>query len=368
MGKGAKIILIIIAILIVGLGGLALYVSRLPEPAPAAVEATPEPATPAAVDMQATGAPTEAPAETPAPAEDTLPDGIYNILFVGADSRTAEETEVEGLSDSMMVVSYNTNTNVITLVSFMRDACVYRIGVNSGFVNKLNAAYKNGGPQELMDTLNVNFELDIEDYVTVGYEGFAMLVNELGGVDVEISSEEAKYLNWRSADIPQDYFTDQDRRVEILQSLGRPVLEEGYEGTKVQHLDGRQALWYARNRTTAMPDGTAGSDGTRINRQQILMQLIYQKVKAEKTLDTAIALIKFGFQYIKTNMDVITMTKLGSRILRADHIEFVNVRVPFEGAYRSGDPEKGEVYSGLYFDIPATEARLHEIIYGTGAQ
>lgn len=373
MGKGAKIILIIIAILIVCLGAFAVYVVMQPEPEQEQAAAAPTMAL-APVEAAETPAPVEAaplepaPADTATPEEEILPDGIYNILFVGADSRTAEETEAEGLSDSMMAVSYNTNTNVVTLVSFMRDSIVQRIGVNSSFKGKLNAAYKNGGAAELLDTLNLNFELNISDYVTVGYEGFSMLVDELGGVDVALTSDEAYYINWRSADIPQDYFTDQDRRVQILQSLGRPVLEEGYEGTKEQHLDGRQALWYARNRTTAAADGTAGSDGVRINRQQVLMQLIYQKVKAEKNLDTVIALIKFAFQYVKTDMDVITMTKLGTRILKADHIEFVNLRVPFEGSTRPANTKEGEVASGLYFDLEETEKRLHEAIYGTPAQ
>lgn len=370
MGKGAKIILIVIATLLVCCGGLALFVvlqpDAEPEQADAAATAEPAPLEPALVPVvEATVDP--AGEETPVP-EEPLPDGIYNILFIGADSRTAEETEAEGLSDSMMCVSYNTNTNVVTLISFMRDSIVSRIGVNSQFPGKLNAAYKNGGPVELMETLNLNFDLDIKNYVTVGYEGFSMLVDELGGVDVEITGEEAYYINWRSADIRQDnIYGQQHFRLQELQSLGRPILEEDYEGVKLQHLDGRQSLWYARNRTTPAADGTPGSDGLRINRQQVLMQLIYQKVKNEKTLDTAIALIKFAFQYVKTDMDILTMTKLGTRVLKADHIEFVNVRVPFEGSSRSGNAEKEEIVSGLYFDLDATAVKLHEIIYGTTA-
>lgn len=362
MGKGAKIGLIIIAALILCFAGLALYVVLRPE-----APVQDEPAQPTDDVLIAT-TPTPVPvmdevAVEPSPEpEDTLPDGIYNILFVGTDSRYAEDNEALGLSDSMMVVSYDTNTNKIALVSFMRDSCVNRIGVNSSFKGKLNAAYKNGGPSELIDTLNLNFELGIKHYVAAGYEGFAKLIDQLDGLDVPVTSEEAYLINWRYADIPKD--GNKTNRVSILKSQGRPVLEEGYEGTKVQHLNGGQALWYARNRTSPAADGTKGSDTVRVNRQQELMKLIYQKVKTEKTLDTAIALLSYAIQYVQTNMDIITMTKLGTRILRAEGIEFVNVRVPFEGTTRSGDSSKGEDGSALYFDIDDAAAKLHGILYG----
>lgn len=360
MGKGAKIILIIIAVLILGFGGLALYVYKQPLNEPAAPTAdalmasTPDPL--AVVPIE------EATEPSPEP-EDTLPDGIYNVLFVGTDSRWAAENEALGLSDSMMVISYDTTKNRVVLISFMRDSCVNRIGEHSTFKGKLNAAYKMGGPDELMETLNLNFELGIKHYVAAGYEGFAKLIDQLDGLDVPLTSEEAYLINWRYADIPQD--GNKTNRVSILQSQGRPVLEEGYEGTKVQHLTGGQALWYARNRTSPAADGTKGSDSVRINRQQTLMMLIYQKVKTERTLDTAIALISYGIQYVQTNMDIITMGKIGTRILKADGIEFVNVRVPFEGTTRGGDSSKGEDASGLYFDIDAAAIELHEILYGT---
>jgi len=145
------------------------------------------------------------------------------------------------------------------------------------------------------------------------------------------------------------------------------MLEEGYEGTKVQHLNGGQALWYARNRTSPAADGTKGSDAVRINRQQELMKLIYQKVKTEKNLDTALALITFAVQNVKTNMDIITMTKLGSRILKAEGIEFVNVRVPFADAtLPMPESATGDAASAINFDIDAAAVRLHEILYGNG--
>ncbi|MDO4572372.1 MAG: LCP family protein [Clostridia bacterium] len=373
IGKGAKIILIIIAVLLLCCAALAVYVLLLPDPAPAEAAA-------------GTAAPTQAPDGTPAPlyedndlqaiegtplpeeltsrtGEEALPDGVYNILFVGTDSRYAEDTEAEGLSDSMMVVSYDTTKDTITLVSFMRDSCVMRIGENTGWMGKLNAAYKNGGPDELVATLNLNFELGIKDYVAVGYDGFEMLIDELGGIDVPITSEEAYLINWRCAGIGQD--GNKDGRLSQLQSLGLPAAEEGYEGTKVQHLTGLQALWYARNRTSPSADGEAGSDTVRVNRQQTLMMLIYEKVKTEKTLDTAMALIRFAIGYVKTDMDLVTMTRIGTAIYTAEDIQFVNVRVPFEGSYRLGDWTQGEIAWALYFDIDETGAQLREILYGT---
>lgn len=363
MGKGAKIAVIIIAALILLFGGLALYLFLQPD-SPGEEEA-PRSFSDIFVSRQKDDDDT-----TPVAAEDfgtgdTLPDGIYNVLLVGADSRSADENEALGLSDSMMVISYDTNKNRITLVSFMRDSWVNRIGEKSSFKGRLNAAYKMGGPTELMDTLNLNFELGIKHYVAAGYEGFAKLIDQLDGLDVPLTSQEAYLINWRYADIGQD--EDKTNRVSILKSQGRPVLEEDYKDTKVQHLNGGQALWYARNRTSPAADGTKGSDAVRINRQQELMKLIYQKVKSEKTLDTAIALITFAVQNVQTNMDVITMGKLGTRILKADGIEFVNVRVPFADATLPvPESATGDSVTAIYFDIEATAARLHEVLYGNG--
>ena len=129
---------------------------------------------------------------------------VYNILFVGIDSRDKDYTKITGRSDTMILASYNTRTNRITLISFMRDTEVWRFGEKRDrptFLGKLNAAYQSGGAGELINTLNSerNFNLDIQKYVTIGFKALWNIVDAVGGVDVYLSKDEAIFINWRNA-------------------------------------------------------------------------------------------------------------------------------------------------------------------------
>ena len=131
-------------------------------------------------------------------------DSIVNILLVGTDSRSTKGTgDVQGRSDSMMLASINTEKGTITLVSFMRDARVHRIGKSGRFTffNRLNGAfsggYGGGGPGELINTLNENFKLDIQEYVCIGFDGFAAMIDQIGGLDVDCDEAEINFINNR---------------------------------------------------------------------------------------------------------------------------------------------------------------------------
>ncbi|MDO4573244.1 MAG: LCP family protein [Clostridia bacterium] len=301
-------------------------------------------------------------AATPAPIyeEETLDEEVFNILLVGTDSR-AVGAEAEGLSDSMMLVSYSQRTGVVTLVSFLRDACVKRIGERSYFDGKLNAAFKNGGVGELVNTLNYNFGLDIQNYVCVGYEGFAALVDEIGGLDISLTAQEAYYINWRYADLGQA--DDKGRRFDELERLGRPALEEDYEGLMEQHLDGGQALWYARDRSSPTAEGQKGSDFTRISRQQVVIQRVFEKIRGAFSIDTAVALISFAQNYVDTNLGLGDMSPLVRKLMR-DGASFETARVPFDGSYHYGDAANGESASMIYFNIERTAEELRTLLYG----
>ena len=118
-------------------------------------------------------------------------DYVKNILLIGVDAREGEEAE-KTRSDTMMLVSIDTRNQQIKLTSFLRDMYVeipdYR-------EDKLNAAQSRGGTQLLLDTLEYNFKVDIDNYMLVSFDMFTAIIDELGGVDVEITEKEAKYIN-----------------------------------------------------------------------------------------------------------------------------------------------------------------------------
>ena len=102
--------------------------------------------------------------------------------------------EIEGArnTDSMMIASINTKDHSIKLTSLMRDTYVDIPGYKS---TKLNAAYAKGGAGLLIDTIEQNYQINLEGYASVNFESFEKIIDALGGVVIELGEEEAAYLN-----------------------------------------------------------------------------------------------------------------------------------------------------------------------------
>ena len=123
---------------------------------------------------------------------DVLEGDMINIMLIGQDRRPGEE---RARSDSMILVTINEEKNTIQLTSFMRDLYVQIPGYMD---NRLNAAYRYGGTSLMNETFKVNFGLEIDGNVMVDFDEFTEIIEILGGVTLEISSAEAKYMNSRS--------------------------------------------------------------------------------------------------------------------------------------------------------------------------
>ncbi len=181
----------------------------------------------------------------------TSVDGVVNILVVGQDTR---QDGKRARSDSMIVLSVNKNTNQITMVSLMRDLYVQIPGYRA---NKLNSAYALGGFELLDETISTNFGIVLDYNVEVNFSGFKDIVDTIGGIDMDLNEAEAEYMN--SAKFVSDMGVQLDRTF----SAG------------ANHLDGQQALCYARIRHVG------NSDWERTDRQRRVMQAVYQQVRQE---------------------------------------------------------------------------------------
>ena len=121
---------------------------------------------------------------------------VKNILIIGSDSRSDEDPESELVSgqraDSMILFTIDKKNKQIKLTSFLRDSYVYL--PSEGYEDKLNAAYSLGGPQLTMDTIEYNFGVKIDSYLTINFDVFKQFINLLGGVPVEVSDYEAEYM------------------------------------------------------------------------------------------------------------------------------------------------------------------------------
>ena len=166
---------------------------------------------------------------------------LLNILLVGQDARDGEDG---ARSDSMILCTYNKATQELTMTSFLRDLYVPIPGHGS---NRINAAYAFGGTSLLKKTIDQNFNIAIDGCVEVDFVHFAEIVDQLGGVELELRQDEAEVIN---------------------QQTGSDLTE----GT--QHLDGFQALTYSRIRSLDT-DG----DFSRTNRQRKLMGAVVDSLR-----------------------------------------------------------------------------------------
>lgn len=119
---------------------------------------------------------------------------VRNILLIGSDTRNADE---RGRTDSMILLSINSTTKEITMTSFMRDMYVNIKGIDADgndidTWSKLNAAYVYGGAELLMDTIEYNFDIAVDDYVYIDFLSFVDIVDAVGGIELDISDEEAE--------------------------------------------------------------------------------------------------------------------------------------------------------------------------------
>lgn len=224
-----------------------------------------------------------------------------NILLVGTDAR---ENETKSRSDTMMLVTLDKKNGQIKLTSFLRDSYVQIAGKKK---NKLNASYYFGGIQGLIDTLELNFKVNIPYYVLVDFEIFTEIVDQLGGITVDVSEKES-YYTYHSGEV------------------GVPVRIEAGENVL---LNGEQALWYSRIRYL-------DSDFMRTERQRKVITAIVDKAKQQGLVDM-IKLAQAIVPLVQTNMTADEMTKLGMDAVfkQAYNYPIVQQTIPAEGTWKS---------------------------------
>ena len=196
--------------------------------------------------------------------DDRVMAGYQNIALFGVDSRDQDLLSGDNRSDTIMICSINKKTGETRLVSVYRDTL---LNIGGGDYRKCNAAYAFGGPQQAVAMLNSNLDLNITDFVTVGFEGLAETIDALGGIDLEITEEEMEYMNSYMDDMYYEIGTEYDE-----------VTDWG-----MQHLSGIQATAYCRIRYTE------GDDFRRAERQRTVLMLTMEKAKRANPLRLAAA-------------------------------------------------------------------------------
>lgn len=180
----------------------------------------------------------------------------WTVAAFGLDSRDPENLK-NGNSDVIILMDMNGKIGSVKLVSVYRDTCV---DIGKGKLRKANAAYANGGPKQAVRMLNDNLDMEIDDYIAVTWKSVADAINILGGVDLEVTKSEFRYIN--------AFIT------ETVKSTG--IGSHQLKTTGMQHLDGVQAVAYCRLRLM-------DSDFKRAERQQKVLKLALEKARKADT-------------------------------------------------------------------------------------
>ncbi|WP_051355591.1 LCP family protein [Acetobacterium malicum] len=255
---------------------------------------------------------------------------IVNVAVFGVDGRD----DVDGdRTDTIMVATADYEHSKVKVASLMRDTYVY-IDQKYGY-DKLNAAYAYGGPDLALQTINQNFDTTITDYVTIDFSAMVSMVNAVGGVTIDIETDEE--LDWVN-----EYLMDVNEKVET----GSPFLED----TGSQVVDGSQALAYCRVRYVG--DG----DFDRTLRQRVVFEQVLSKA-LDLDVKEQYNLVMATLPYVETSLSTMEMLKYGANLALMPSKDIEQSRFPTD------DLISLDMLDGVSYVIPNTLAENIEAFY-----
>lgn len=262
-------------------------------------------------------------------------DGVTNILLIGSDSRTSED---EGRSDAMILLSISNKTRSIQMISLLRDMYVEIPGHDG---NRLNAAYAFGGPELLLETVSRNLDIEVNRYVVVNFQAFANLVDAVGGVELDVTSEEVSWIN--------AYLNEYNMLRDM--PIDTDYLDTSLSGNIV--LNGPQALAYSRNRYI-------GTDFGRTERQRKVLTAIIRKLP-KAMLTNAEEITEGLFPNLTTNLTEDECKELSLDVAKFVLFDLEQSSVPVEGSYKDANIRGMSV---LEVDFETNRKYLRKKIYG----
>ena len=260
---------------------------------------------------------------------------VTNILLIGQDAR---EGETQTRSDSMIICSINMKTKQVVLTSLMRDMYVAIPGYG---YDKLNAAYAYGGMELLDTTIQEDFGIDINGNVEVGLEAFLESMLAVGDLDIDLTQEEADYLN-AHPDLGMSTDPEEGGTAETWNLTA---------GTNT--MTSSQLLAYCRMRYIG------NSDWDRTRRQRTVLTAAIAKFKKSGPLKQY-SIISSAAPSITTDItDPTLLVDLFKGLYCSG--DMVNYQIPVEGTYYADNMDGADV---LVPDMEANSAYLKSYIYG----
>ncbi len=253
---------------------------------------------------------------------------VINILLIGADTISGKSAR----SDTMILMSINNVKKRIVFTSFMRDTYVKIPGRKD---NRLNAAFAAGGPNLLIKTIKLNFDIDVDYYFMVSISSFEQAVDSIGGIDLTVNGDNYNYFKgWKE-----------------IKGLSEA---KATDGTHKIHLNGGQALGYARSRNFSNGDFTRT-----LHQRDLLKQFAYQC--KGKSLTELHGLLKSVLPYVKTSMPKTTLKSMIWNVLTYISYNITDARVPCPGSFQYARINGREVLS---VNFEANKKYIKAKIYG----
>ena len=289
---------------------------------------------------------------------ENLPNNVVNILLVGIDGRSKELEKGTQHGDVQIIVSINKDEGTIKLTSVLRDLYVTIPGYKSK--NRINVAYQRGGGQLAMRTMNNLLELNIQHYVVINFYGLASIIDSLGGIDIELTKAEAGAINtYIKKNLKKGGYDSQDKGYE-RQDLKKV--------NGVQHLDGIQAVMYARLRSI-------DNDFKRSERQRHLLELLLGKVlDGGLDMNKLLGLLETCLPYAETNMSAMDMVSLAMGVLKSDILKKLESgepllqqnRIPMDETWKYYTTDGGASVVSFRTNKRQQEnvEAIHQFIYG----
>lgn len=280
------------------------------------------------------------PSDNGAITNQTLDKPVVNILLIGVEQIGGAQN-----TDSMMIATLNKEDNSLKLTSIMRDLYVDIPDHNK---SKLNSAFSKGGIDLLYQTIENNFQVDLDGYCMVNFEAFETIVDMVGGVDITLTEKEAKYLR------TTNYISKKSNRNVVA---------------GVNHMNGNQALGYCRVRKVST--GTENNDFGRTQRQRIVLDAIFSEVKSKNVLQL-VMLMNNILNTVEIQTDI-TQKEFNLYLNEASKLKVQSLktfRIPTDGSFDNERVPMGKYNVEVLVpkDWNVTRQELHDFIYGATAQ
>lgn len=240
--------------------------------------------------------------------EDIKSNKNINIALFGLDRRKDNEP---ARSDSIMIASIDLKTKEINLVSLLRDTLV---DIKGHKKDKLNHAYAYGGAELALDTINTNFDLDIDKYLAVDFYSLAKVIDIIGGVDIDLKDYEVEEINKNLVELNK--IEELDKKADYI------------KGSGIKTLNGRQAVAYSRIRKKG------NGDYERTERQRNVLKGLLKKYE-EKEKDEQFEMAMAIIGKVSTNIPINDIKKLKSIINENINFKVSQNMIPYEGSFKS---------------------------------